>query len=152
MAFKIHEMKQVSTQGVWADWMGAKWLIAKSGTDDHIATQELIFKPYNNLMNTPGGLAPEKRRELMAEVVAKCILVGWDENVLDEQDQPVAYSWQQAQSFLLQSPELLKFVSNFSINDVNYRAASVGETGKKSQTISDGTQNKQEEKSLDASS
>lgn len=137
MAFNPSKYKQTSADGVWADWQGGRFLIAKSGTAKHVKIQERVFKPYKHQLNLP-SFDSELRKDLMAQVAAEAILVGWDESIVDDNDKPIEYSVERAAQMLLDIPELTEFVTNFSLNHINYRAETVAETAKKSDELSSG--------------
>ena len=137
-AFNAANFKQTSADGVWADWQNAQWLSAKSGTTEHIAIQERVFKPYKNQLESNVEMDKSLRKELMAEVIAKALLKGWSDNVIGFDGEDLEYSWQAAKDLILGIPELGVFVTTFAMKHSNYRAMAVAETAKKSQTTSTG--------------
>jgi len=136
MGFNPNQYKPTNTEGVWESWQGGRFLIAKSGTARHTRIQEEVFAPYKHKLSMP-SFSDDKRKELYAEVAAKGILVGWAD-LFDDSGEEIPYSVDAAAQMLLDIPELLSFVSQFSINHANYRAETVAQTAKKSEKPSIG--------------
>ena len=138
MAFNPNKYKQTSSNGVWTEYLGGKFIIAKSGTARHVKIQADVFDPVKHLMNLP-SFKDDDRKKLYAEVVAKSLLVGW-RDMVDDDGNEIPYSVEAAQEMVLEIPELLEFVTQFSINHANYRAQTVEETAKKFEKRLTGTE------------
>jgi hypothetical protein len=138
MSFNPSSFKQSGIGGVWTEWMGGKWKVAKSGSDEHTAIRESVIAPFKQLValdQMPKG----KMRSLMAEVTAKAILVDWDD-VTDDDGNDLPYSVEAATKMLLETPELTEYISMYSVNHANYRAGVVDKNAKKSQPSSYGNE------------
>ena len=145
MGFNPNNYKQTNADGVWADWQGGRFLIAKSGTARHTKIQEQVFSPHKHRMSLP-SFTDDERKHLYSVVCAKGLLVGWDK-IFDDEGNEIKYTEELAAQMLLDIPELLEFVTGFSLNHINYRAETISETAKKSVTLSSGAESGEEKTS-----
>lgn len=97
------------TEGVWIDYAdGVSMKIARMGGANYEYSRYLSaqLKPYKFQLDK-GNLSEEKSKEIMADVIAHCILKDW-KGVTDGQGQPIAFSKEAAKEILCQYPELIR--------------------------------------------
>ena len=112
-------------EGVWLDFDDGlgnilKVLIARSDGNPHYeATLTKLMAPYKKKMERGKSLDNEVAKRIMTKVLAKEILLGWDESVLlDDEGKPTKYSEENAIELLTMDNDLRDFVSNES-GDIN---------------------------------
>lgn len=96
-------------EGVWIDYAeGVSMKIARMGGANYEYSRYLSaqLKPYKFQLDK-GTLSEEKSKEIMADVIARCVLKDW-KGVTDGQGQPIEFSLAAAKEILFQYPELLK--------------------------------------------
>lgn len=110
-----------SEEGTWANFMGARFLIARSNNSK--ATQmraKLALAQWDEL--TAGDEKAEiLSQEIDAKVAAETILLGW-ENVT-KGGKPVKYTAEVGYKYLIDPRfrDLQQFISNYSFNRSNYQ-------------------------------
>lgn len=110
-----------SEEGTWANFMGAKFLIARSNNSK--ATQlraKLALENWDEL--TAGDeKAEDLSREIDTKVLAETVLLGW-ENVT-KGGKPVKYKPEIGYQYLIDPRfrDLLEFVQRYSFNRANYQ-------------------------------
>ena len=112
---------QLAREGVWMDYMGGRFLLARKGPEYDRRLVEL----YNENLELIKSNSPEgnlRAIEIYQEAFAECVLLDWDK-IVDDQRQPVAYTKELAVA-LIKNPlmgELVTELERFSINHTNYR-------------------------------
>jgi len=112
-------------EGVWLDFDDGfgnilKVLVARSDGNPHYdATLTKLMAPYKKKMERGKSIDNNVAKRIMTKVLAKEILLGWDEKVLlDDEGKPVKYSEANAMELLTTDNDLREFVSNES-GDIN---------------------------------
>lgn len=112
-------------EGVWMDFDDGignilKVLVARSDGNPHYeATLTKLMAPYRKKMERGKSIDNNVAKRIMTKVLAKEILLGWDENaLLDDEGKPVKYSEANAIELLTTDGDLREFVSNES-GDIN---------------------------------
>jgi len=111
-----------SEEGVWAEYATGKFLIARYNSER--ATQlrsELASKHYEQITSPDKSVAEATANKIEVEVTAKELLLDW-ENIYFGGEK-IDYTPEQGIKFLGNPAlkDLLTFVTNFSLNRMNYR-------------------------------
>jgi len=109
--------RQLELEGVWLDFDDGlgnilKLKIARSDGNPHYeATLTKKMQPYQKKIEKGKSIGNDIAKRIMTEVAAKELLLGWDENVLlDEEGQGVPYSADTSLELLSQDTDLREFV------------------------------------------
>lgn len=111
---------ELAEKGVWADYMGGKFLLARRGP----RYQARLVDLYNSNIdliksNTPEG--NEKSLEVFRQTFAETVLLNWEG--ITRNGVPLAYTQEEGLK-LLSDPcmfELTTFLEGFSNNHTNYQ-------------------------------
>lgn len=96
-------------------------LIARSSGNPHYdATLTKLMAPYKKKIAAGKDIGLSTAKEIITKVLAKDILLGWDETVLLEDDKPVPYSEQKALELLTADNDLRDFVIEQSEDQSNF--------------------------------
>ena len=112
---------QKAREGVWMDYMGGRFLLARKGPEHDKRMVELYQADYDLIKsNTPEGNL--RAVEIHQQAFAECILLDWDK-IVDDDKNPVPYSKELALQ-LVKNPlmaELVTEMERFSLRHSNYQ-------------------------------
>lgn len=115
-------------EGVWQDVGGGLRLrIARINNPRYEEEVKRLGKPFGPQASL--GFDDSLVEDLTRKAVAKCILLGW-ENLLDDKDEPVAYSYENSLKVLTEYRELYRLVLSLSSNIELFRTAAKDEAVK----------------------
>lgn len=98
---------QKETEGVWVEFeLGIRLKIARARNAAYLEMMRKIMEPRRKTIRE-GGMELEELQDLLKQVQAKTVLLGW-ENIEDKEDKPIKYSSEQALAFF-NDPELRDF-------------------------------------------
>ena len=129
--YKVDRTK--SEDGVWMEYDGAQFKIARFGNPQFVKYAEALRRPYQRQIDN-GTLSVEKQTELGAKAMARYILLGWEGFTVDGKE--VKYSEDKALE-LLSHPDADEFrnvISSLSQDVEAFREDKVSQTEKKSLT------------------
>lgn len=132
MALKFSEFVTNNAKeldGVWCDiGEGARLLIARAGNPDHENAVAQLERDYRSQsLAGDGELAPDVRRKIAIQALAKTILKGW-EGLVDDNGGEMPYSPEAALQLLSQARDFRNLVSNLSMDRRRYQDAQNGTT------------------------
>jgi hypothetical protein len=114
---KITPIGKSAEEGVTANYMGVDLLIARAGNTKFKAAFRRLTKPYKHDIDN-STLSDEISEKLLAEAMAEGVLVGWSGFKSDGKE--VKYSVDNAVDLLMNDPDCMEFVSEFSRDINNY--------------------------------
>ena len=95
------------TEGVWVEFeLGIRLKIARARNVAYLESMRKIMEPRRKTIRE-GGMEIEELQDLLKQVQAKTVLLGW-ENIEDKDGESIAYSSDQALTFF-NDPELRDF-------------------------------------------
>lgn len=119
MSFQFKEQANKNLDaGTWADYQGAKFLIAHAGSDRFQRRMQALQKPYRRKMER-GEMDPADTRRIMTQAMGEAILLGWEGVKRGEEE--VQYSSKLAIQLLTNDPALRDFVMEYSTDLQNFR-------------------------------
>lgn len=114
-------------EGTWLDYddgLGGilKLKIARSDGNPHYeATLTRLMAPHRKAMEKGKSIDNKVAKRIMINVLAKEILLGWDENaLLGDDGNPTPYSEEAAVELLTSDSDLHKFVSDQAEDQTNF--------------------------------
>lgn len=118
---------KAAEDGVWADFMGARFKIARHNSDRcNQLRAKLTLENWDQI--AAGDEAADKvAQEINAKVVAQAVLLDWEKVQKAGKDLP--YTAELGYEYLSNPRfrDLLQFVENFSMNRGNYRERAITE-------------------------
>lgn len=111
----------LATKGVWADFAGGRFLLARIGA----AYQQRLVELYNqhrDLIQTETAEGNAKAVDIYRQVYAETVLLDWDQ-IVDNDKNPVKYTPELGMK-ILQDPrqyELVAFIEQFVSRRSNYQ-------------------------------
>lgn len=130
---------QKEDKGVWLDFeLGIRLKIARARNSAYRELMRELTEPYRKDIRED-GIKLEVLEDLLRQVRAKTILLGW-ENIEDKAENPIEYSPEQALAFF-NDPELrdfYTFVVMASENMENFKKELIEDSEKNLQSSSDG--------------
>lgn len=109
--------KDHEQNGTWTEYRGVDLLIARSNNTLFAKTMRQLSKPFAKQLKK-GDLAPETVNSILAKATAVGILKDWRNFKIGGEDVP--YSTENATNLLINDPDLMDFVSDFSSELDNY--------------------------------
>jgi len=120
--FKTNETTEKG--GEWCEIApGVRFLIARLGgvnADRIKKANAQFFKPHARRIQN-GSLPVKEEQKILARVFVEVSLLGW-EGVLDDNDQPLEFSKDNAVNLLVELPELFGKLTEFSQDVENYKS------------------------------
>lgn len=96
--FAVNET--AALDGVWVPYRGdIEFCIAKNGNKNFRKQAQVVFKRHGRMLEQGGEVAEAKSRELMIDLMAKTILIGWKGTVMF-QGTALEYSVENAKKLL----------------------------------------------------
>ena len=96
--FAVNET--AALDGVWVPYRGdIEFCIAKNGNKNFRKHAQVVFKKHGRMLEQGGEVAEAKSRELMIELMAKTILIGWKGDV-QLKGEALEYSQENAKKLL----------------------------------------------------
>lgn len=114
--------------GVWAEFSGAKFLIAHISNMRFQRALARLQQPHRRKIEA-GTLDPQVNKDILCQAMAQGILLDWQNVGSVNGEGQAPYSIENATTALKKSVELRDFVSDFSLNLSNFRQAEVEELG-----------------------
>ena len=100
--------------GVWVPYAETEFLIAMMGNRKYREKFVKLYKPHERLIKTNSAAAEAKSNEILAEVMASTILLGWKGKLIVEKGgDPVEYSPEAAKKVLM-LPKFREIISEFA--------------------------------------
>lgn len=117
--FAVNET--AAKDGVWVPYRGdIEFLIAKSGNKNYRKNAQVLFKRHARLLDQNDDAAEAKGRELLIELTARTILLGW-KGTVKYQGEPLVYSVENAKK-LLDQDGFREWVDTQSKDQARYKA------------------------------
>ena len=113
---------ELANGGVWKEFNGAKWLIARYNSEKAAALRSKQVLDNLEVIQA-GGEEAEKLQEVFnLDVLSNCILIGWEG--VTSKGEPLEYSPELARKYLADPrfAELRNFVENASVVRSNFQA------------------------------
>lgn len=110
-----------SEEGTWANFMGAKFLIARSNNSKATQLRAKLALENWDALTAGDEKAEELSREIDTKVLAETVLLGWES--VTKGGKPVKYKPEIGYQYLidLRFRDLLEFVQRYSFNRANYQ-------------------------------
>lgn len=106
---------------------GARLLVARANNDEHLRVLAELLERHREELDGDDEAAEKKNKEVMAEVVARAILKGWEN--LSFKGEPIEYSVANAKK-LLAIKDFRKLVMGFANDMEAYRVKEEASQGK----------------------
>lgn len=120
MTYKIPEQPNVKLDaGNWAEYQGARFLIAHAGNDRFQRRMQALNKPFRRKAER-GEMDPVDQKRILTQALGEGVLLGW-EGVQDAKGEAVPYSSKVAIQMLTNDPALRDFVMEYSMDLQNFR-------------------------------
>lgn len=119
---------QLASKGVWANYMGGEFLLARKGADYNARLSELYLENAEVIQSKTPESA-EKIMEIYQRAFCEKVLLDWK---ILRGGKKLKYTPETARE-ILKDPrfaELTSFLENFSMNHANYREAKIAEVAK----------------------
>lgn len=110
--------KKVTDEGIWKEFDGAKFKIARAGSVEYMRAKEKLERPYRKKIEK-GTLSVDVSRDINLKALAQTILIGWD-GVNDEAGEAIPYDEELGVQALTDDPDLLEFVMDVSLDNENF--------------------------------
>ena len=113
---------ELADKGVWAPYMGGKFLIARRGPKYQARLVEL-YNEHLDLVKSDTPEGNEKSLDIFRQTFAETVLLDWEG--ITENGKPLVYTPKEGHK-LLANPrlfELTNFLESFSNNHTNYQLA-----------------------------
>lgn len=118
MAIKITPVnEQLEVDGEWANYRGVKLLIARNNNVNFKRIFKKLTKPYKMAIEND-TMREEDSIDILSEAMADSILLDWNNFPGD-----IEYSKENAKELLINDPDCLQFIQEFSNNLSNYLLA-----------------------------
>lgn len=105
-------------EGSWADYRGARFLIAHAESDRFQRRMQALEKPFRRKIER-NEMDPADRKNLLTQALGETILLNWEG--VTSKGSPVAYSKTTSVAMLRNDPELRNFVMEYSTDLLNYK-------------------------------
>lgn len=102
-----------------------KWLIARAGNPDYARLLSSLYKRHRAVLESKGKEANAKSNEILAEVYAKTILLGWEGTVIYKGEK-LAYSEKNA-LMLLKSNDFRALVESVATDYNTFKSVTDSE-------------------------
>lgn len=120
----------IEREGVWLDYGGEKFLIARAGGANTKYLQRLqhLSKPYQRQIQM-SVFSEEQGREIAAQAFAETVVLDWD-GVMDREGNVMLFSKERCKQFLVDLPEIFADIREFASDFTNFRTEEKIEEGK----------------------
>ena len=122
------EASKLDTDGTWANYSGAQFLIARAGNIRFLNAIDKYERPHRKA-RARGTLGTDKEIEIQCRSMAEGILLGW--KGIETVDGPLEYTAENAYAVLRHNSELREFITEFATDQLNYRTEEIDTTAKK---------------------
>lgn len=126
--FKFDADLKTVDSGVWAEFQGARFLIAHISNMRFQRALARHQQPHRRKLEA-GTLDPQTNRDILCKAMAEGLLLNWDK-VQSAAGQDTPYSPDAGVVALTKNVEFRDFVSEFSLNLSNFRDEEVEDLGK----------------------
>lgn len=117
--FAVNE--NAAVDGVWVPYRGdIEFLIAKAGNKNFRKQAQVVFKRHGRLLDQGGEAAEAKGKELLVDLMAKTVLLGW-KGTVKFQGAALEYSVDNAKKLLAQDG-FRDWVDTQAKDEANYKA------------------------------
>jgi len=118
---------ELESNGVWANFRGAKFLIAHMNNISFQRHFNRLQQPHSKKI-AKGSLDPKIQLDIMCEAMAGSLLLNW-ENV-GSKGELISFSKEMAKNVLINNSELREFITDYSTDLENFRDEEIEEEGK----------------------
>lgn len=126
--FKFDADLKTVDSGVWAEFQGARFLIAHISNMRFQRALARYQQPHRRKLES-GTLDPQTNRDILCRAMAEGLLLNWDK-VQSSAGQETPYSAEVGLVALTKNVELRDFISEFSLNLSNFRDEEIEDLGK----------------------
>ena len=120
----------IEREGVWLDYGGEKFLVARAGGANTKYLQRLqhLSKPFTRQIQM-GTFDEDQGREIAAQAFAETVILDWS-GVMDREGQVMTFSKEACQQLLIDLPEIFQDIREFAADFTNFRTEEKIEEGK----------------------
>jgi len=122
----------VEKQGIWKEYDGTEFLIARAGKD-FLSLFERLSKPHKD---KKGNIKYSAALLVTAEALSECVLLDW--KGMKDGDKDVPFSKSEARALLERDDEFRQFVTDVAGEAEAFYQREKAELGKESKTPTDG--------------
>lgn len=128
----FQKRKNLSEEGVWHEWGGAKFLIAHMSNIVFQRALSRAQQPHRKKLEA-GTLDPLIMRKVTCQAMSEGMLLDWAD-VCGDDGVATPYEPKHGFTMLMNDPEFREFVSDVAMNLTNFHEAEVEELGNASQS------------------
>lgn len=106
-------------EGTWANYQGAKFLIAHAGSAKFQRTMSRLQKPFRRKIER-NEMDPAETKRILIKALSENIVLGW-QDVADSKGTPVKFSRELCEKALTNDEGFREFVMEFSMDLQNFQ-------------------------------
>ena len=119
---------ETESEGIWTDFLGARFKIASSSNLAYQKKMARLYRPHRKAFEK-GKIDPEVSRQIVCKGIVGTILTDWEE-VCTADGETFEFNEENAYTALESNEDLREFILEFADDISNYRAELVDETVK----------------------